>query len=83
MGGVEKSDFEKEGLQYAVRVPPSMIDFLTTIPGLQFDEAWANRVEEKEDGICYLFLNKADLIQSKRIAGRAQDLADISELESI
>ncbi|MEM9284074.1 MAG: DUF6036 family nucleotidyltransferase [Verrucomicrobiota bacterium] len=83
MGGVEKSDFEKEGLQYAVGVPPSMIDFLTTIPGLQFEEAWANRVEENEGGICYLFLGKADLIHSKRVAGRPQDLADISELESI
>jgi len=83
MGGVEKSDFENEGLQYAVGVPPSMINFLTSIPGLQFEEAWANRVEEEEDGICYLFLSKTDLIQSKRVAGRPQDLADISELESI
>ena len=82
MGGVEKSDFENEGLQYAVGVPPSMIDFLTTIPGLSFDEAWANRVEETDDGICYLFLSKVDLIQSKRVAGRPQDLADIAEPES-
>lgn len=82
MGGVEKSDFENEGLQYAVGVPPSMIVFLTTIPGLSFDEAWANRVEETDDGICYLFLSKVDLIQSKRVAGRPQDLADIAEPES-
>lgn len=83
MGGVEKSDFEKEGLQYAVESAPNYDRFPDHDPRLQFEEAWANRVEQNEDGICYLFLGKADLIHSKRVAGRPQDLADISELKSI
>ena len=81
MGGVEPEDFENEGLQYAVGVPPCMIDFLTSLPGLQFSEAWKNRVIAKDYSYPVLFLGKEDLILAKRTAGRLQDLADIEELE--
>lgn len=36
-------DFANEELQYAIGMPPSMIDFLTSIPGLDFDQCWKNR----------------------------------------
>lgn len=82
LGGVEPSDFESEGLQYAVGVPPNMIDFLTTIPGLKFDEAWETR--EVVDGeFPIFFLGKEELIRSKEVAGRPQDLVDIEELRSL
>ena len=80
MGGVVPEDFEKEGLQYAVGVPPSMINFLTTVPGLDFESCWLNRVTVKLETVPYLFLGKQELITSKKIAGRPQDLADIDGL---
>jgi len=81
MGGATVDDFASEGFQYAIGRPPSMIDFLTTIPGLDFEECWENRVTASEAGHSVIFLSKEDLIRAKRAAGRLQDLADIEELE--
>lgn len=83
MGGVVPEDFEKPGLQYAVGVPPSMIDFLTTVPGVEFESCWERRETETNGGIPYLFLSKHDLILAKETAGRPQDLADIDELRKL
>jgi len=81
MGGVQAEDFAKEGLQYAVGVPPTMIDFLTTIPGVEFHMCWENRSINEQDGVPTYFISKSDLLQAKKTAGRAKDLADIEDLE--
>ncbi len=73
-------DFADTGLQYAVGNEPCMIDFLTSIPGLNFDECWESKIEAIDKTLKILFLNKQDLIKSKQVAGRLQDLADIEEL---
>ena len=80
MGGVVPEDFEKEGLQYAVGVPPSMVDFLTTVPGLDFESCWPNRVKAESEGVPYMFIGKQDLISAKKAAGRPQDIADLEGL---
>ncbi|MEO0413798.1 MAG: DUF6036 family nucleotidyltransferase [Verrucomicrobiota bacterium] len=83
MGGLTPEDFDTPGIQYAVGTPPCMVDFLTSVPGLNFDEAWTNRVESEEGGYPAIFLGKKDLILSKEIAGRPQDIADIEELNRV
>jgi len=77
---VTQEDFATEGTQFFIGVPPCASDFLTTIPGLVFNEAWENRVESDENGIFIPYLGKADLILAKQAAGRLQDLADIEEI---
>ena len=77
---VTQDDFATEGTQFFIGVPPCAFDFLTTIPALLFNEAWANRVESDENGISIPYLGKADLILAKQAAGRLQDLADIEEI---
>lgn len=74
-------DFANEELQYAIGMPPSMIDFLTSIPGLDFDQCWKNRIQTSTEEIDIIFLSKQDLIAAKKTAGRPQDLADIEELQ--
>jgi len=78
---VTLDDFANEGLQYAIGMPPSMIDFLTSIPGLEFEQCWENRIQTSSEEIDIIFLGKQDLITAKKTAGRPQDLADIDELE--
>jgi hypothetical protein len=80
MHGISQEDFATEGTQFFIGVPPCAFDFLTTIPGLVFDEAWVNRVESDENGISIPYIGKADLILAKQAAGRLQDLADIEEI---
>jgi hypothetical protein len=81
MGGVKPEDFANEGLQYAVGVPPTMIDFLTTIPGVEFSKCWESKCESKQGQASLYFISKNDLIQAKKVAGRAKDIADIEDLE--
>lgn len=77
---VTEEDFAHEGLQYAVGMPPSQIDFLTSLPGADFELAWGARVEGSVDGLSIPFLGIPDLIAAKTLAGRPQDLADLDEL---
>ena len=80
MHGVTQSDFATPGTQFNLGVAPCEIDFLTTIPGLEFASAWENKVTSSENDFPIHYLGKSDLILAKRTAGRLQDLADIEEL---
>ena len=80
MVGVTQEDFATPGTQFSLGVPPSEIDFLTTIPGLEFTSAWENKVVSEESDFPIYYLGKSDLIHAKQTAGRLQDLADIEEL---
>jgi hypothetical protein len=80
MVGITQEDFATSGTQFSLGVPPCGIDFLTTIPGLDFESAWSNRVISEENDFPIHYLGKADLICAKQAAGRPQDLADLDEL---
>ena len=50
---------------------------------MNFDEAWARRVEgviDAKSGLTVFFISKIDLIASKLAAGRMRDLADVEEI---
>jgi hypothetical protein len=80
MIGVTEADFAQPGIQFNLGVPPCAVDLLTTIPGLEFEAAWANRVISDENDFPIYYLGKADLMTAKKTAGRPQDLADLDEL---
>lgn len=80
MVGVTPEDFATPGTQFNLGVPPCEIDFLTTIPGLEFAPAWEKRVTSEENNFPIFYLGKSDLILAKQTAGRPQDLADLDEL---
>jgi hypothetical protein len=61
-------------------VPPNRIDLLTSITGVSFDEAWADRVEADVEGIPVSFISRQALVRNKRLTGRAQDKADLEAL---
>jgi hypothetical protein len=78
--GLSESDFALPGTQFSVGVPPCEIDFLTSIPGLEFPACWDLRVLSDQEGLTVPYLAKADLIIAKQTAGRPQDLADLDDL---
>jgi hypothetical protein len=78
---VTADDFAQEGIQFSVGVEPCCLDFLTTIPGLVFDEAWRNKVTESSLGFPVHYVGIKDMKTAKQTAGRLVDLADIEELE--
>ena len=77
---VTREDFEREGLQYMIGRAPVLFDFLTSLPGLDFQSCWDSRTTDDEEGFEIFFLSKEALIFAKTQAGRVQDLADLDEI---
>jgi hypothetical protein len=69
------------GTIFQIGVAPVRIDVITTIDGVEFDEAWRARVPTVFGGKTTAVLSRAHLIQNKRASGRLQDLADVERLE--
>jgi hypothetical protein len=61
-------------------VPPNRVDLLRTISGVEFEPAYANRVEVEWGGVKVSVIGRADLINAKRAAGRERDLRDLRSL---
>jgi predicted nucleotidyltransferase len=78
---VTPEDFENKELFFMIGAPPNRIDILMGIPGIDFEQAWKNRVEADIEGVTISYISREDLIASKRAAGRDQDLLDIKMLE--
>ena len=81
LAGMTEQDFAEEGYFYQMGVPPVRVDILMGIPGIEFETAWANRVEVDFDGLSVSFISKEDLITAKRASGRPQDLIDADLLD--
>jgi len=76
-------DFIERDKFFRMGRAPVMVDILSEIPGVDFDRAWANRVEgviDHESGLAAFFISRNDLIAAKLAAGRPQDIADVAAL---
>ena len=80
--GIEEKDFMKPDAVMQLGYPPVRIDILTSISGVDFEEAWKRRVAGKYGRIAVWFIAKEDLLTSKRAAGRKKDILDIEILSS-
>jgi hypothetical protein len=60
--------------------PPYRIDIITSISGVEFDSAWANRLVVDVDGLNVPFIGRDDLLKNKRATGRPKDLLDVERL---
>ncbi|HEX4319822.1 MAG TPA: DUF6036 family nucleotidyltransferase [Acidobacteriaceae bacterium] len=77
--GMNPEDLIEPGSFFRMGVAPLMIEIFSKIDGIDFDQAWQNRVEvliDEKNGLKALFMSAPDLIQSKLAAGRLIDLAD-------
>jgi hypothetical protein len=78
--GLKAADFADSYRVIQLGVPPSRIDLLTSITGVPFDEAWADRVGAVLEGTRVNFISRSALIRNKTLTGRAQDIADVEYL---
>jgi hypothetical protein len=76
-----EADLAIPGIVFQIGVDPIRIDVITATDGVEFTEAWANRMITKFDDQPASVLSREDLIRNKRAAGRTQDLADVERLE--
>lgn len=78
--GVTTSDLEQPGRIFMLGVLPHRIDPLTSISGVEFDQAWQRRIDCVLDGMPIHVLSLEDLFANKRAAGRAKDTEDLDLL---
>jgi hypothetical protein len=62
--------------------PPTSIDIITKLKGVEFDEAFSQAAQYDEEGIFIRFIHLNNLIEAKKAAGRHKDLDDIEKLLS-
>ena len=74
-------DFQKKDLIFQIGVAPCRIDIITSIDGLNFDNAFSRSELVDIEGIPVHVLSITDLIINKRATGRTKDLADAETLE--
>ncbi len=79
--GLTEADFLKENYVTQLGYPPLRIDILNTISGVEFDEAYKNKVTGDVDGLNVKFINIAEFIKNKEASGRQKDLSDIASLK--
>lgn len=78
--GVTEDLFSQPGSGYRMGVKPQLIELLTTIDGVSFEEAWVDHLPLEIDGRVVPTIGRAALLKNKEAAGRPKDLADAAWL---
>jgi len=83
--GAPLSDLSPEDLTrpetvFQIGVVPVRVDILTSISGVEFEEAWAGRIQATVDAETFGVLGREELIRNKRATGRPKDLLDVETL---
>ena len=79
---LSEEDFTEEEHIIQLGYEPVRIDILTSIKGLDFSDVWENREEGIYGGQTVNYLDRKNLIKSKKISDRIQDHADLELLLS-
>ena len=83
ISGLSLEDLSNPDTVFQIGVSPCRIDILTSITGVEFDQAWENKIEIQINDLTIFCIGKQDLIQNKNALGRPQDLADVSSLQNL
>jgi hypothetical protein len=78
---VSEEDFATYDGVLQIGLPPRRIDILNRASGISFDDAIASGDTFELEGRQIPIIGLGALLENKRAAGRAQDLADIEALE--
>lgn len=80
--GFTAEDFVKPNLINQIGYPPLRIDILTSIDGVEFEEAYSVKLEiQLDEGTKVYYIGLDELIKNKKASGRKIDIADVSDLE--
>jgi hypothetical protein len=81
LGDLTAADLSKKDTIFQIGVPPLRIDIITDVDGVDFSDAWPDRVETLFGGVPAFVISRHHLITNKKTAARLQDLADVQQLE--
>lgn len=78
---LSEQTFATPGFGYRIGLKPNLVEILTTISGVSFDEVWADKITVEIEGVEVPVMGRRTLLLNKRAAGRPKDLADVDWLE--
>ena len=79
--GLNAEDFLTAESVLQLGVPPVRLDFLNSLTGVSWNEAYIGRVSGTYGDIQVHYIGRDQLIKNKRAIGRPRDLADLEMLE--
>jgi len=82
LSNLTKADLKTPGMVFQIGIVPRRIDILTSIGGVEFDEAKTECKQVEIEGLQIPIIGRAHLLRSKKAAGRPKDQGDIAWLES-
>ncbi len=77
VSNLSEEDFISPEMIVQLGVEPCRIDILTRIAGVEFTQAWMNKLSVTIDDLEIFDLSKADMLTNKLAAGRDKDQGDI------
>jgi len=77
---ITPATFTQGDLVYQIGVAPVRVDILTRITGVEFPNAWKNKVSGTAFGVAVQFLSLDHLMTNKRATGRSSDLEQLEHL---
>ena len=80
LGDLTVDDLSRKETIFQIGLPPLRIDIITNIDGVEFAEAWPDRLETLFGGVPAFVISRHHLIKNKKTTARLQDLADVEQL---
>ncbi|HEX3185403.1 MAG TPA: hypothetical protein VHQ94_11425, partial [Pyrinomonadaceae bacterium] len=77
MNDLTIDDLSRKKTIFQVGLPPLRIDIITDIDGVEFADAWPDRLETMFGGVPASVISRQHLITNKKSTARLQDLADV------
>ncbi len=78
--GISAADFSTKGIVFQIGNSPRRVDILTSISGVEFEQAYSNKTLVFLEGLEVPVISVQDLITNKRASARPQDLVDVENL---
>jgi hypothetical protein len=83
LADLRPEDLTDPDIFFRMGTPPQMVEILSRISGVEFDEAWERRIEaviDERTGLKAFVISADDLVANKTAFGRPYDLADIDAI---
>ena len=78
--GIAMTDLTRPNVVIQLGLPPWRIDVLTSVSGVEFEDAWVDRLSGTFEDVPVTYLGRAAFVRNKRASGRKRDLADLEML---
>jgi hypothetical protein len=82
MAEIDIEDFSTPDIVFQIGIAPQRIDVMTSVSGVDFDDAWPSRLVADLDGLRADIIGRQQLLQNKIASGRPKDIVDADILRS-